>query len=118
MLKDATGFNHIYLATGYTDMRKGIDGMLMVIKGEFGINPFDTGDIFLFCGRRAHSIKALVFEEDGFVLLNKRLLKGHFQWPRNTREMRDIPQELYKDLMDGFAIEYRCTIEKINAQYV
>ena len=39
MLKDATGFNHIYLATGYTDMRKGIDGMLMVIKGEFGINP-------------------------------------------------------------------------------
>ncbi len=63
MLKDATGFNHIYLATGYTDMRKGIDGMLMVIKGEFGINPFDTGDIFLFCGRRAHSIKALVFEE-------------------------------------------------------
>ena len=118
MLKDASGFKHIYLATGYTDMRKGIDGMLMVIRGEFGMNPFEAGDIFLFCGRRAHVIKALVFEEDGFVLLNKRLLKGRFQWPRNTREMRDLPEESYHALMDGFAIECRCTIEKIDVQYV
>ncbi len=81
MLKDATGFNHIYLATGYTDMRKGIDGMLMVIKGEFGINPFDTGDIFLFCGRRAHSIKALVFEELSAVFCYPHIL---YQDPYKT----------------------------------
>lgn len=118
MLKDATGFNRIFIATGRTDMRKGIDGMLMVIKGEFGKNPFESGDIFLFCGSRTHSIKALVFEEDGFVLLTKRLLKGRFQWPRNTREMREIPAELFRDLMDGFAIEYHTTIKKLQLLYV
>lgn len=118
MLKDASGFNHIYIACGKTDLRKGIDGMLIVIKGEFGMNPFEPGDIFLFCGGRSYVIKALVFEEDGFVLLTKRLIKGHFQWPRNTREMRDIPEELFRDLMDGFAIEYHSTIEKIHPLYV
>lgn len=118
MLNDATGFNHIYIACGRTDLRKGIDGMVMVIKGEFGLNPFETGDIFLFCGSCSRMIKALVYEEDGFVLLTKRLLCGHFQWPRNTREMREIPEELYRNLMDGFAIEYRSTIKKIRPLYV
>ena len=82
------------------------------------MDPFEPGDIFLFCGTRTTSIKALVFEEDGFVLLTKRLLNGRFQWPRSTREMREIPEEKYRDLMDGFAIEYNRTIEKVHPLYI
>lgn len=118
MLCDAGGFKHIYLAAGRTDLRKGIDGMLMVIRGEFGLDPLQLGSIFLFCGSRGDRIKALVLEEGGFVLLNKRLHKGHFQWPRNRREVMDITEEQYHRLMDGFAIEYRSTIERILPKYV
>ena len=57
-------------------------------------------------------------EDDGFVLLTKRLMKGHYQWPRSKREVRDISQELYNDLMDGFAIECRSTIGKALPLYI
>lgn len=118
MLNDATGFKHAYLCTGKTDLRKGQDGLLMIIKNEFDLDPFDAGSIFLFCGTRGNIIKALVFEEDGFVLLTKRLIRGRFQWPRNRREVLDISEEQYHLLMDGFAIEYQSTIQKIRPLYL
>lgn len=118
MLNDATGFKHAYVATGKTDLRKGQDSLLMIIKNEFNLDPFEDGNIFLFCGTRGHVIKAIVFEGDGFTLLTKRLLRGHFQWPRNRREVLDITEEQYRDLMDGFSIEYTSTIEKIRPLYV
>jgi transposase len=118
MLNDAVGFKHIYLAAGKTDLRKGQDSLLMMIKNEFLLNPFESGNIFLFCGTRSHVIKALVFEEDGFVLLTKRLINGHFQWPRNRREVLDISEEQYHRLMDGFTLEYQSTIKKFTTLYV
>ena len=118
MLNDAVGFKHIYLATGKTDLRKGQDSLLMIIKSEFKLDPFESGNIFLFCGTRNHVIKALVFEGDGFVLLTKRLINGHFQWPRNRREALDISEEQYHQLMDGFALEYQSSINPITAFYI
>lgn len=57
MLNDAVGFKHIYLAAGKTDLRKGQDSLLMMIKNEFLLNPFESGNIFLFCGTRSHVMK-------------------------------------------------------------
>jgi len=34
MLNDATGFRRIYLATGYTDLRKGIDGLASIVPNR------------------------------------------------------------------------------------
>ena len=50
MLNDATGFSHIYLACGYTDLRRGIDGLVSTVKCSFHLNPSEEGSIFLFCG--------------------------------------------------------------------
>ena len=111
MLKNATGFRHIYLRCGYTDLRRGIDGLAMTIKGERGLDPYEQGSIYLFCGRRADRIKALVYEGDGFTLLYKRLADGRFQWPRNETEVKDLTQEQFQALMDGFAPIQKKTIK-------
>ena len=86
MLKDFNGSAHVYLACGYTDLRRGIDGLAGIVEKSFGMNPC-TDSLFLFCGRRCDRIKALYWEGDGFLLLYKRLEQGRFQWPRTESEM-------------------------------
>ena len=78
MLSDFTGAEKVYIACGYTDLRKGIDGLATLVQSQFQLDPF-TNTLFLFCGRRKDRIKALYWEGNGFVLLYKRLENGSFQ---------------------------------------
>ena len=76
MFNDANGFKKIYLATGYTDLRRGIDGLTFIIRYQFQLDPHDKNTLFLFCGRRSDRIKALLWEGDGFLRIYKRLMQG------------------------------------------
>ena len=96
----------IYIATGYTDLRCGIDGLAGIVQGEFQLDPFSDA-LFLFCGRRNDRIKALYWDTNGFVLLYKRLERGRFMWPRNDREARQISAKQYEWLCAGFELEPR-----------
>jgi hypothetical protein len=40
----------VHLAFGYTDMRKGIDGLAMLVQGVLRQDPF-SGHLFVFRGR-------------------------------------------------------------------
>ena len=89
MLNNATGFRKIYIAAGYTDLRRGIDGLASIIKFNFQLDPYEKDILFLFCGRRSDRIKGLVWE--GFVLIYKRLsVRGGYQWPRKQSEVRNL----------------------------
>ena len=61
MLNDAGGFDHIYIAVGYTDLRRGIDGLKLLVSQTFDLDPYQNS-LFLFCGRRTDRIKALLWE--------------------------------------------------------
>ena len=50
MLEDAAGIRRVVLACGTVDLRKGIDGLAMIIGDQYGQNPFEKGTLFLFCG--------------------------------------------------------------------
>ena len=93
MLNDAVGFEKIFIATGYTDLRRGIDGLASTIKFQFDLDPFQKHILFLFCGKRTDRIKGLVWEGDGFLLLYKRLNIGGFSWPR-TKEKAALNKRL------------------------
>ena len=71
MLNNATGFKKIYLATGFTDLWRGIEGLASIVKFQFNLDPYDKDTLFLFCGRRSDRIKALLWEGDGFMLMYK-----------------------------------------------
>lgn len=75
MLGDISKAEHIYIACGYTDMRKSIDGLAAIVQQNFKLNPF-SNSLFLFCGRSSTKMKVLYWEGDGFVLLYKRLENG------------------------------------------
>ena len=78
MLGDITVAENVYIACGYTDMRKSIDGLAAVVKEQFHLDPFSKS-LFLFCGKRRDRMKVLLWEGDGFVLLYKRLENGNFK---------------------------------------
>lgn len=105
MLSNSTGFEKIYIACGYTDLRQGIDGLSATIKRQLGIDPFQKNVLFMFCGRQPNKIKCLIWEGDGFLLLYKRLLDGKYQWPRTKQEVMEMTQEQFEWLMSGHTIE-------------
>ena len=113
MLNDATGFDKIYIATGYTDLRRGIDGLASTIKYQFELDPFQKNILFLFCGKRTDRIKGLVWEGDGFLLLYKRLNVGGFSWPRTKEEAIEVSPEQYHMLMQGLEIVAKRPIEEL-----
>ena len=61
MLNDINGVEHIYIAVGYTDLRRGIDGLRTLVEQTFSLDPYQIC-LFLFCGRRTDRIKALLWE--------------------------------------------------------
>ena len=64
---DASGFKKVYLAMGFTDLRRGIDGLATIVRFQFKLDPYDKNTLFLFCGRRSDRIKALLWEGDSFL---------------------------------------------------
>lgn len=115
MLGDISKAEHIYIACGYTDMRKAIDGFSAIVQNNFHLDPF-SNSLFLFCGRKCNRIKALYWEGDGFVLLYKRLENGKFQWPRNESEVRQITEREFRWLMEGLSINQPKAVRKINVK--
>ena len=69
MLNDATCFKQIYIVTGYTDLRFGLDSLASIIESKSGRSPYVPDTLYLFCGRKTDRIKGLVWEKDGFLLL-------------------------------------------------
>ena len=104
MLNDARGFRRIIIACGKTDLRRGIDGLVAIVREQFEMDPGEKDVLFLFCGTKSDRIKGIVFEGDGYLLLYKRLTSGRFCWPRNKQEAMRITQEQFDWLMKGMTI--------------
>ena len=54
---DFSRVQNYYIACGYTDMRKQIDGLAALVQTQFGQEMDDTS-LYLFCGRRARVMLA------------------------------------------------------------
>ncbi|WP_414467589.1 IS66 family insertion sequence element accessory protein TnpB [Limosilactobacillus balticus] len=54
-----------------TDLRKGIDGLAMIVAENFGMGLYNNS-LFLFCGSRNDRFKTLYCDKEGFILLYKK----------------------------------------------
>jgi len=70
----------IWVATGVTDMRKGMHGLALLVQEGLKRDPF-AGDIYVFRGRGGSLVKALWHDGLGLSLYAKRLDRGRFVWP-------------------------------------
>lgn len=70
----------VWLASGHTDMRKGFNGLALLLQETLKRNPHG-GNLFVFRGRRGSLIKVLWHDGQGMCLYAKRLERGRFIWP-------------------------------------
>ncbi len=93
---------HVYLVCGKTDLRKGIDGLAMVVAENFGLDLYNNS-LFLFCGSRNDRFKALYWDDEGFILLYKRYENGSLRWPKNKSEVKELRPEQLSALFTGLS---------------
>jgi transposase len=83
----------VWLATGHTDMRKGFDGLALLVQETLQRNPHN-GHLFVFRGRRGGLIKVLWHDGQGMCLYAKRLERGRFIWPSTVGAVTITPAQL------------------------
>ena len=90
----------VFLACGVTDMRKGFDGLAVLVQQVLAQNPH-SGALFAFRGKRGHLVKLLWFDGQGLCLFSKRLDRGRFVWPVTATGTVTLTPALARFLGDG-----------------
>ena len=106
MLRSIESFDFIHVACGATDLRKNVDGLTILIKQSFNLDPF-SNSLFLFCNRQRNRMKAVLWDKNGFVMLYKRLdgAGARFKWPADEVQVRDITGKQLALLLEGFSVD-------------
>ena len=90
----------VYLACGYTDMRKGMATLAMLVQQTLGHDPF-SGAVYAFRGRRGGLIKVLWHDGAGMCLFIKRLERGQFVWPMSASGTVSLTAGQLSTLLEG-----------------
>jgi transposase len=70
----------VWLATGYTDMRKGFPSLALQVQEVLRKDPLG-GHLFCFRGRRGDLLKVIWHDGQGACRFTKRLERRRFLWP-------------------------------------
>lgn len=90
----------VWLATGRTDMRRGMNGLSLQVQQALQRDPH-AGDVYVFRGRRGDLLKILWHDGLGMSLYAKRLEKGRFIWPTPSDGVVPITQAQLGYMLEG-----------------
>ena len=99
MIELRTG-TRIWIAAGYTDLRRGFQGLTTLIETVLEQAPY-SGHVFVFRGKRGDLIKLLWWDGDGLCLFQKRLECGRFIWPQATTGTVVLTRAQLSMLLEG-----------------
>ena len=100
MFFDYSAFDY-YIKPGIVDMRCGIDRLVKVVQRQMLLDPFKEDSMFLFCGRTKKNLKVLVCDQNGFWLMQKKLLIGTYAWPIDEEEALKLTKDDVVQLLYG-----------------
>ena len=70
----------IWLSSQPVDLRRSFDGLAEQVRQHLQADPL-SGHVFVFRNKRSDRVKLLYWDEDGFVIVYKRLEEGTFRFP-------------------------------------
>ncbi|MCR6732702.1 MAG: IS66 family insertion sequence element accessory protein TnpB [Afipia sp.] len=89
----------VWLATGYTDMRRGFPSLALQVQEILNRDPLG-GHLFCFRGRRGDLLKAIWHDGQGACLFTKRLERT-ILWPSVAGEAVTISPAQLSYLLSG-----------------
>ena len=101
----------VYLACGYTDLRKSIDGLAIIVQNQFKLDPFEKA-LFVFCNRQMNKLKILHFYER-FWLYYHRLEANSFKWPTTSEEALKVNIDELRWLLKGYEVRTKSKFKTI-----
>ena len=73
----------VYVAAQPVNLRKSFDGLTNEVREVLRGDPL-SGHVFVFLNRRKTMVKLLVWTRGGFTIVQKRLERGTFTFPRQV----------------------------------
>ncbi|HEX3064197.1 MAG TPA: IS66 family insertion sequence element accessory protein TnpB, partial [Dongiaceae bacterium] len=96
----AGGSVDVWIATGHTDMRRGMNSLGLLVQEAFRRDPHG-GDRYVFRGKSGKLIKILWHDGLGMSLYAKRLERGRFLWPSSADGVVTITPAQLGYLLEG-----------------
>lgn len=91
----------VLVATKPVDMRKAIDGLCMIIADHLNKSPQDAA-LYVFYNKQRNKLKALLWNDNGFLMIYKRLEQGRFKLPRKmTSDTLMLDEQQLRWLLAG-----------------
>ena len=98
----------VWLATGVTDMRRGMHTLSLQVQEGLGHDP-NAGDLYVFRGRRGDLLKILWSDGVGISLYTKRLERGPVSMADDVGSAVAITSAQLGYLLEG--IDWRNPVE-------
>ena len=98
----------VWIATGHTDMRRGMNSLALLVQEAFRRDPH-AGDLYVFRGRSGSLIKILWHDGLAMSLYTRRLERGRFIWPQATDGVISISMSQLAYMLDG--IDWRNPVQ-------
>lgn len=73
----------IYVALEPVDMRLGYERLGGIVRERMQAEPRSRA-LFVFVGKRGHTMKVLTWDGTGAIVIHKKLDAGRFELPRST----------------------------------
>lgn len=108
-----------HLCPGRTDMRKGINSLIGVVKEQMGADV-RNGDVFIFIGSSRRLMKLIHAEDGGMVMYVKRLEAGRFKIPEYDADLQSYRME-WRDLVlmvEGITENPAARLRRLRAERV
>jgi IS66 Orf2 like protein len=83
----------IYVAAEPVDLWRSFDGLAAAARSVTGVDPL-SGHVFLFLNRRRNSVKLLVWDRTGYLILYKRLARGTFRLCTEHARLSDMSRSM------------------------
>ena len=108
----------VYMASGPTDLRKGIDGYSALVSSMMYLDPFEK-NLYLFCNRARDKIKILYWDGSGFWLFYKRLESGKFKWLKSSESTSlNLTLQQFRWLMEGLEVHQKTAFKPLENKVI